>query len=127
MKSRVIILFVMLAVLVGTVVWEQVYIDNTVSKLQNLSNDLYTNLEQENLTESKALANEVHNYWNDRQTVITLMLDFRDIEQIGRQSSYIISYLDDEDFELARSECQQFIHLLENFGNMTHFDIHNVL
>ena len=124
---RVIILFAMLALLVGTVVWEQVYIDNTVNKLQELSGDLYANLEQENLTESKALANEVHNYWNERQTIITLLVDFRDIEQLGRQSSYIISYLDDEDFELARSECQQFIHLLENFVNMTRFDMHNVL
>ena len=124
---RVIILFAMLALLVGTVVWEQVYIDNTVNKLQELSGDLYANLEQDNLTESKALANEVHNYWNERQTIITLLVDFRDIEQLGRQSSYIISYLDDEDFELARSECQQFIHLLENFGNMTRFDMHNIL
>lgn len=126
MKVRVILLFCMLGFLIGAVVWEQAYIDNTLNELFLESNQLYASLEEENLVESKALANKVHKYWKDRESVISLIEDYRDIEQIGKQSSYIIAYLNDEDFELARSECLQFIHLLQNFSKMVKFDVHNV-
>ena len=126
MKKRTIFLFLMLAFLISAVVWEQVYIDNTLNLLLEKSNELYAYLEEENLTQSKAIANEVHGYWKGREGVISLIEDYRDIEQIGKQSCYIISYLDDEDFELARSECRQFIHLISNLSKMVSFDVHNV-
>ena len=126
MKIRIIILFSMLAVLIGVVVWEQIYVDETLKTISTMSTDLYEVLEDEDLIKSKEIANDMHNYWLKRQTVISLMVDYRDIEQIGRQSSYIISHLDNEDFELARSECQQFRYIVGNFSNMTHFDLHNI-
>ena len=126
MKKRTIFLFLMLAFLISAVVWEQVYIDNTLNLLLEKSNELYAYLEEENLTQSKALANEVYGHWKGREGVISLIEDYRDIEQIGKQSCYIISYLDDEDFELARSECKQFIHLISNLSKMVGFDVHNV-
>lgn len=126
MKVRLLFLFAMLAFLIGVVLWEQIFIDNTLNELMLKSNQLYAYLEEENLTESKALANEVHHYWKSREGVLSLIEDYRDIEQIGKQSCYIISYLDDEDFELARSECKQFIHLVMNFSKMVKFDFHNV-
>ena len=126
MKIRTILLFGMLAFLIVAVVWEQVFIDNTLSALTEKSNQLYAALEEENMTQSKALANEVHKFWKEREGVISLIEDYRDIEQIGKQSCYIISYLDDNDFELARSECRQFMHLVANFSKMVKFDIHNV-
>ena len=126
MKVRVVLLFCMLGFLFGVVLWEQIFIDNTLNELFLQSNQLYASLEKENLVESKALANKVHKYWKDREGVISLIEDYRDIEQIGKQSSYIIAYLNDEDFELARSECLQFMHLLQNFSKMVKFDMHNV-
>lgn len=126
MKIRIIILFSMLAVLIGVVVWEQIYVDETLKTISTMSTELYEVLEDEDLIKSKEIANDMHNYWLKRQTVISLMVDYRDIEQIGRQSSYIISHLDNEDFELARSECQQFRYIVGNFSNMTHFDLHNI-
>ncbi|MBQ7602860.1 MAG: DUF4363 family protein [Clostridia bacterium] len=126
MKVRTIILFSMLAVLLGVVVWEQIFIDNTISTMQTMSASLYEQLEEENLERSTALAQDMHNYWLRRQAVISLMVDYRDIEQIGRQSSYIIAHLNNQDFELARSECQQFDYIVGNFANMTHFDVHNI-
>ena len=116
----------MLAVLLGVVVWEQIFIDNTISTMQTMSASLYEQLEEENLERSTALAQDMHNYWLRRQAVISLMVDYRDIEQIGRQSSYIIAHLNNQDFELARSECQQFDYIVGNFANMTHFDVHNI-
>ena len=126
MRVRIILLFGMFAFLVVAVLCEQIFIDNTLNALTEKSNQLYASLEEENLTESKALAQEVHKYWKDREGIFSLIEDFRDIEQIGKQSCYIISYLDDEDFELARSECKQFIHLVSNFSKMVKFDLHNI-
>lgn len=116
----------MLGLLLGVVVWEQVYIDETLNTMQTMSNELYKVLESEELPESEKLATNMHNYWLKRQAVISLMVDYRDIEQIGRQSCYIISHLNNKDFELARSECQQFSYVLDNFAHMTHFDLHNI-
>ena len=116
----------MLLFLIGVVVWEQTFIDNTLKEITLKSNQLYASLEEEDLTQSKALANEVHKYWKEREGVISLIEDYRDIEQIGKQSCYIIAYLDDEDFELARSECLQFLHLIKNFSRMVSFDLHNI-
>ena len=126
MRIRIILLFSMLAFLIGVVVWEQIFIDKTLSNLMDMSNELYASLEEENLVVSKAKANQVHKFWKEKEGVFSLIEDFRDIEQVGKQTAYILSYLDDEDFELARSECKQFIHLLNNFSNMIKFDIHNI-
>ena len=49
----------MFAFLVVAVLCEQIFIDNTLNALTEKSNQLYASLEEENLTESKALAQEV--------------------------------------------------------------------
>lgn len=126
MKVRIILLFSMLAFLIGVVAWEQIFIDKTLSSLMNMTNELYASLEEEDLVVSKAQANQVHKFWKEKEGVFSLIEDFRDIEQVGKQTSYILSYLDDEDFELARSECKQFLHLLSNFSKMIKFDVHNI-
>ena len=127
MKIRATILFVMLGLLLGVVIWEQIYIDQTLNNLQTMSTNLYQVLESENLEKSKEEAKQMHTYWLKHQAVISLMVDYRDIEQIGRQSSYILAHLENADFELARSECRQFEYIITNFANMTHFDINNIL
>ena len=126
MKMRTFILFTMLALVLGAAVWEQVYIDNTIKSLQVMGNQLYIELQDEDINTSKQIVNNLNNYWNKRQTFISLMVDFRDIESIGRQCNYIMANLNNNDFELARTECLQFNYVVQNFANMTHFDVHNI-
>ncbi len=126
MKIRIIILFTMLALLLGAAVWEQVYINNTIKSLEVMGNQLYTELEDEDLNTSTQIVNNLNKFWNERQQVISLMVDFRDIEAIGRQCNYIIGYLNNKDFELARTECKQFNYVVQNFKNLTSFDMQNI-
>ena len=59
--------------------------------------------------------------------VLSLFVDYREIEQIGRQIELISQHLDNKDFELASVECGLLLHVVETYQNTISFDWHNII
>ncbi len=126
MTKKIIWIFALVLVLTGLVVWEQVYTDSAIqSMLENIT-VLENNLAEENLSASRDSAKVIVELWDEKVSIICLFVDFRDIEQIGRQTDLVYSHLLNEDFDLARVECNTLQRVIETFRDMVKFDWQNI-
>ncbi len=120
-------IFTLFTVLVVGVILEQVYTDNTYAKMETDISSLQTNIKSSKLEESRKLADSIDDFWNNREVVLSLFVDYRDIEQIGRQLELIKAHLGNEDFELAKVECNLLEHIVKTFHNTIGFDWQNII
>ena len=127
MVKRVWFVLVLFVVLLGGVIVEQVYTDNTYSKMENDISLLQQTIESAKLENSKTLAANLDDYWSGREVVLSLFVDYRDIEQIGRQLDLIKSHLSNEDLELATVECNLLTHIVQTYHNTIGFDWQKII
>lgn len=127
MVKRVWFVLVLFVVLLGGVIVEQVYTDNTYNKIENDISLLQQTIESAKLENSKTLAANLDDYWSGREVVLSLFVDYRDIEQIGRQLDLIKSHLSNEDLELATVECNLLKHIVQTYHNTIGFDWQNII
>lgn len=126
MTKKLITILVLVCVLTGIVIWEQVYTDNALYNMLDKIETLEVELNEENLDKSLEIANKITKVWDENESVICLFVDFRDIEQIGRQADLVVSHLKNQDFELAKVECNTLQRAVETFRDTVKFDWQNI-
>ena len=126
MHNRNIFIIILLVALIGIVIFEQVYTDNAMSTFIDESNQLAQTLLDEDEQSSLTLATRLTSFWHSREMLISLFVDYRDIEQIGRQADYVLAYIQSGDLQLAYVECSQLIHVASTFHNIIKIDWHNI-
>lgn len=126
MTKKLITILALVVVLAGIVTWEQVYTDsalnNMIEKIETLEDELVA----ENLDGSLNIAQNITHIWDENEKIICLFVDFRDIEQIGRQADLVVSHLKNNDFELAKVECNTLQRVVETFRDTVKFDWQNI-
>lgn len=127
MTKRNIIVFILFIVLLGGVILEQNYIDASYIMMEKETVVLNQNLEDENLDASKQKIKQINSFWKDREVVLSLFADYRDIEQIGKQINLINSHLENGDFELAKVEAKLLEHIISTYHNTVSFDWQNII
>ena len=126
MTKKLIAILILVVALAGIVTWEQVYTDNSISSMLEEISTLSTEIENKDLESSKVQAQKIIDKWEKEESVICLFVDFRDIEQIGKQADLVLSHLENEDLELAEVECNTLRRVVETFENMVGIDWQNI-
>ena len=126
MTKKAIWILVLIVTLTGLVVWEQIYTDKAIDTMLQDLVILENNLTEQNLETSRAQAQSLIDFWDKKESIICLFVDFRDIEQIGRQVDLVYSHLENSDFELATVECNTLQRVIETFRDMIKFDWQNI-
>ncbi|MBR7091437.1 MAG: DUF4363 family protein, partial [Clostridia bacterium] len=127
MHNRNIFIIILLVALIGIVIFEQVYTDNAMSTFIDESNQLAQTLLDEDEQSSLTLATRLTSFWHSREMLISLFVDYRDIETIAKQAELVEAHLENQDFELARVECGALKLAVNNFSNMVSINWHNIL
>ena len=122
------ILFVILfcALLVG-VFLEQNYIDTSLQTMETKVGDLQKEIKEENFENCENIINDVTTYWNEHEIVLSLFVDYKDIDQIGKQIKLIDAHLNNVDFELAFVECELLLHIVKTYYSTVNFDWQNII
>ena len=126
MTKKIILVLCLFIGLVGVISFEQLYTEKALSDMFSRVNALQDSIKEENLDDSKSKSHDIVSFWADKERVICLFVDYRDIEQITKQANLVVSHLDNKDFELAKVECNALHQAVENFSNMVKFDFWNI-
>ena len=127
MVRRFIVILVLLVALIAGVIAQQIYTYTSLNNVKSEVISLKTDIEQEDLEKSEQRTNNLKDYWANVEMVLSLFVDYREIEQIGRQIELISQHLDNKDFELASVECGLLLHVVETYQNTISFDWHNII
>lgn len=126
MRNRNVYIIILLVALIGVVIFQQIYTDNAMSTFIAKSNELSDTLMDDEKELSLTQARELVEFWHSKEMLISLFVDYRDIEQIGRQADYVLAYIESGDTQLAYVECSQLIHVSKTFHNIVKIDWHNI-
>jgi len=127
MVRRVWFIVILFVILVAGVILEQIYTDNTYSTLNTKITELQENIVNAEIEEGQQLAKEIDEYWSGREVLLSLFVDYRDIEMIGRQLELVMGHLSNEDLELAIVECNMLSHLVKTYRNTIGLDWQNII
>ena len=127
MVKKVWVMLIIFVILIFGVCLEQAYIDNTYKNMEQKTISLQTSIL--NQDEQKSLNNveDIDGYWNKKEVIFSLFVDYKDIEQIGRQISLIKSHINNQDFELAMVECNLLLYILSTYYSTISFDWQNII
>ena len=125
-KRNILVIFLFCALLAG-VLLEQNYIDSSFITMSKDVESLKTDIKDEELKTSKTKIQEIKTYWQDRELVLSLFVDYKDIDQIGKQIELISAHLQNDDFELAFVECDLLCHIIKTYYNTVNFDWQNII
>ncbi len=126
MTRKIIFVLCLFLALVGVICFEQIYTENSLNSITKDVCELQKYIKDNDLTMCKAQIEKVESSWAEKEKFICLFVDYRDIEQIGKQADLVKSHLNNEDFELSEVECNALLHAIENFSNMVKFDFFNI-
>ncbi len=126
MTKKIVFLLTLFLGLIGVICFEQIYTEDALSNISQSVEKLQSSIQNENLNLSKDQISEIISTWKEREKVICLFVDYRDIEQIGKQANLVDTHLSNNDFELAKVECNALKHAINNFSNMVKFDFFNI-
>lgn len=127
MVRRFWVIIALTAILLTTVILEQLYTDNAVQTLINQSYQLQGAIEQQDIDDSKKMARNIEEFWDEHEILVCMFVDYRDVEQIGRQIELVNAHLNNEDFELAMVECNLLLHITKTFQNSVNVDWQNII
>ena len=125
-KRNIIVLCLFAALLLG-VLLEQSYIDNSLKTMEKETIMLLDEIETEQLDSSSTHVLKMKKFWEDKEFVLSLFVDYKEIEQIGRQIELIEAHLDNIDFELAAVECELLLHIVKTYYQTVCFDWQNII
>lgn len=127
MVKRIWIIMVLLVVLVAGVILEQIYTDETYASMGVQTTELHSTILEGDLEGSREAIEDLQEYWSGREVVASLLVDYRDIEQIGRQIALVNAHLNNSDLELAKVESTLLKHILDTYRSTIGFDWQNII
>ena len=100
-------------------------IDNLNQQSTNLQIEIYNN--KETVSNTLSLVNETKNYWQKKETVLTLMFNHKDLSTITDTLSRLYSYVENNDYDNAIAE----VNLLKQYADKNKwimwFNFQNIL
>ena len=100
-------------------------IDNLNQQSTNLQIEIYNN--KETVSNTLSLVNETKNFWQKKETVLTLMFNHKDLSTITDTLSRLYSYVENNDYDNAIAE----VNLLKQYADKNKwimgFNFQNIL
>ena len=125
--NRGILIGILAFVLIGFLVAEQIYVDNTIGALKHKCEVLEAAIISQNESESKTSIEDIEKFWKGHEMILTSIIDYNDIKEIGKQINLVKSAIEADDFETALTECNLLIYHANSGSLIFNFDFQNIL
>lgn len=123
MKRGVCIVIISLF-LIGFSVFEGVFTKNVVNNMEKSANEIVLLLE--NGEQVKTKVDELNDYWKQKESMICLFINHKDMEEIGRSLKKAQAHLENEDKQSALIEMKSLVDEVSSFKHVSEFNIQNI-
>lgn len=114
--KRHIIIIVVSVILIGLMIFEQIYIRNTLNELRDQTLYLYSEIHtQENINTEDLIfsVEKLDDYWKTKENFLCLTINHKDMEKIGEQITKLITYINQNNKEDAEYEVELLKYYVE--------------
>ena len=127
MVKRVIIIWVLFAMLIAGAICEQIYIENSIQYMQSKTSTLYQQIQtQYNGEPALQTLNEMQDYWQQREKVLCLLINYKEIKEIYWQMFRLEETMLQNDEENTFIEFTVLKSYIQGSSNVIGFNMQNV-
>lgn len=83
--KKIILVILIVGVIIGAGIAEQLFIDNTLTELENRSNEIFQLLLAEDYTSALTLTKETENWWSAKRDWLEFVCPNNDVKEIYRE------------------------------------------
>lgn len=127
--KRILIIILITIILLTGIIWEQIYINDSLNGLKNRTTNVYelitTNqtINTENIIDH---VEELDEFWKDRENWLCLVINHKDMEKVGEQITKLTSLTRQNSKEDAEYEVELLKYYVEGYEHIMNLTFQNI-
>jgi len=126
MYKEVIIIFVVVALVIGLDVISNNYLKEAVEELSNKLNELRVPILGGNQKEAQKQMKEIKEIWSEKFNVLAYYIEHDELEKVETELVKLAADIDMEEYKHCINELNTSIFILEHIGQKEKFDIMSI-
>ncbi|MCL2621679.1 MAG: DUF4363 family protein [Firmicutes bacterium] len=123
---RALLVLSIIPILVALGVWEQIFIKNTFSKMNNYVHSIEKQLDEQK-TINISLTNQLHSFWQNNESVLGYLNKHISVSDISIKSTELKHFAENNDMEKYTHTLEILKHLLKTAYENMAFNLYNVI
>lgn len=127
-KARIWIIIGIIAVLITLITLEQIFLNNTINYLNEQTYSLESEITENENINSEYLINKINDFhvnWHKKETILCLICNHKDIENVGEQIEKLKVVIKQNDKEQAEVEIELLTLYVKTFEQLVSVTIEN--
>lgn len=127
--KRPIGIIIILLVLVGLCIGEEMLVGSTISHMQDVSNTLYSlsaTAEFVNTEEIITTTDNLLEYWKEKEATLCFFINYKDMSEMSNELVRMTSYAKDNIKEEYVASLRLLLYYCDTFDHITGFSLQNI-
>lgn len=124
-KETIISIIIIIIILIGDFVTQK-YTEKSVQEITSKFEELKQNLREENEEESNEIAKEIEKNLNDKHAKLAYFIEHDELEKVETDFTTCHSFVQSKNYDLAISQLDKTVYVLEHITDKYSFNLENV-
>lgn len=129
MKARIWIIILITLGLIGLVVAEQIYVNNTIEYMTTSSMEIYDYIQQNDTINTNELIQKIDTLdtnWTEKENTLCLIVNHRDMEKVGEQIQKLKVLIRQNKKQEAEYEAQLLVYYVDGYEHFIAVTFQNI-
>lgn len=118
------------SLLFGIVIWEQIFVDNTLDILSQKIDDITTeisSIENINTEQIINLSADLDDFWTKKEQILCLFINHNDLSKIGEEIKKVKTYIEQNNKDDCEAELDILKFYADSYRHVMEINIQNLL
>lgn len=129
MKARIWIIILITFELIGLVVAEQIYVNNTIEYMTTSSMEIYDYIQQNDTINTNELIEKIDSLdtnWTEKENTLCLIVNHRDMEKVGEQIQKLKVLIRQNKKQEAEFEAKLLVYYVDGYEHFIAVTFQNI-
>lgn len=127
--KRIIVIILLSLILAGSLIYEQIFINDSVTLLKTKCQDVYDTIHQSvNINDESIIkkVSELNDFWSNRESQLCLIINHKDMEKVGEQIVKVLTLCKQNDTKQAIYEVDLLKYYTEGYEHIIKVTFQNI-
>lgn len=127
--KRIIVIILLSLILAGSLIYEQIFINDSVTLLKTKCQDVYDTIHQSaNINDESIIkkVSELNDFWSNRESQLCLIINHKDMEKVGEQIVKVLTLCKQNDTKQAIYEVDLLKYYTDGYEHIIKVTFQNI-
>ena len=128
MKRLIVIILIAIS-LAGALIYEQIFINNSISTLKEKTNNVYELVHSSTILNDDEIINKINDlndFWSTRESQLCIIINHKDMEKVGEQITKLLTSCKENNIEQSLIEVDLLKYYTEGYEHIIKLTFQNI-